>query len=693
MNKTFVPFLPPWVETGLQPAFYDAESGTVLQQTARMYSKVNQLTRHFNELSQNVTNEINAFEKNVNDIVDEYIEKFNELHDYVYNYFDNLDVQEEINNKLDAMAESGDLYEIMQPYFGFLANSIKSAYTMEELPLKRFSRSIFKIADTTYYSMQGGCYVGDGKAIKALVHADNDVQLVEFDLATGSTIRTATLGLGHCNGLAYDDEAGKIYASGLTGDYANNLYVIDYTDLSIDETLSLDVGSGFAVSSPAIDHKTGKLYISAEKKTSPQNIILFEMDKESHELTPISFDDPFNIFGSTNNNQIDAYDGVIYLVKFYPALIAGVNVETGKIAGVYNLPITSGEGYWIRDPQFISFIYDGDPGQILLGTTGEDCYLGEYCLNQFFESNIYTGTDTKTNYNFGVENFEYYIDITATGSNPTGQSVNPFKTIGEALDMSTDRDNVTYYLVGDANTVYPFFRIYPRHGNVTIRGATAKCKVNGMKAAPSRTLKMIDLTWVSGTNFLVSSENQAKLILANVSVPNTSDNMTLRNVALTVYNVPGDGAYNINCTGESNTFTRINTANLDKVHYGGSGNVTFINAKTLGSMNMSSTTTSSDGINVASDDARLNYNYAIKYMAYFDYSRAYGHVWIPSKNGSSTFSFMISKYLVKGTLNRTNDNILYATISSAFEIGADGTLSDVTSSLSGTLAVDLDNNI
>ena len=29
------------------------------------------------------------------------------LEDYVNNYFDNLDVQEEINNKLDDMAESG----------------------------------------------------------------------------------------------------------------------------------------------------------------------------------------------------------------------------------------------------------------------------------------------------------------------------------------------------------------------------------------------------------------------------------------------------------------------------------------------------------------------------------------------------------------------------------------------------------
>lgn len=105
MNKLFVPFLPPWAETGLQPAFYDLESGTVLQQVSRMYAKVNQLIRNFNDLS-----------KETKDTVEEYIAKFIELKDFVDNYFDNLDVQEEINNKLDQMAEDGTLQEIITTY-------------------------------------------------------------------------------------------------------------------------------------------------------------------------------------------------------------------------------------------------------------------------------------------------------------------------------------------------------------------------------------------------------------------------------------------------------------------------------------------------------------------------------------------------------------------------------------------------
>ena len=105
MQNIFIELLPPWIETGLQPAFYDKESGSVLQQTARMYAKVNELTASFNALSNSTT-----------ETVDSYIAQFNELHTYVHDYFDNLDVQDEINNKLDSMADDGTLTTLIGDY-------------------------------------------------------------------------------------------------------------------------------------------------------------------------------------------------------------------------------------------------------------------------------------------------------------------------------------------------------------------------------------------------------------------------------------------------------------------------------------------------------------------------------------------------------------------------------------------------
>lgn len=115
-NNIFIDFLPPWIETGIQPAFYDKESGTVLQQTARMYAKVN-------ELVENVNDYIEQF--------NDYVEQFNELYNYVHDYFDNLDVQEEINNKIDAMVEDGTFQTVFDIYVTPKINELTANLTAE----------------------------------------------------------------------------------------------------------------------------------------------------------------------------------------------------------------------------------------------------------------------------------------------------------------------------------------------------------------------------------------------------------------------------------------------------------------------------------------------------------------------------------------------------------------------------------
>ena len=63
--------------------------------------------------------EMNKIINSVN-LSGEQVEKltnaFNELQNYVNNYFNNLNVQEEINNKLDEMSESGELQNILLNY-------------------------------------------------------------------------------------------------------------------------------------------------------------------------------------------------------------------------------------------------------------------------------------------------------------------------------------------------------------------------------------------------------------------------------------------------------------------------------------------------------------------------------------------------------------------------------------------------
>lgn len=48
--------------------------------------------------------------------VEDLTNAFNDLQNYVNNYFENLDIQTEVNNKLDEMAEGGELQEIIAEY-------------------------------------------------------------------------------------------------------------------------------------------------------------------------------------------------------------------------------------------------------------------------------------------------------------------------------------------------------------------------------------------------------------------------------------------------------------------------------------------------------------------------------------------------------------------------------------------------
>ena len=169
MNNIFVEFLPPWVETGMQPAFYDKESGTVLQQTARMYAKVNELVQSVNHQ---------------NETIDNYIEQFDELHSYVYHYFDTLDVQDEVDHKLDEMAESGELADIIAEYIqlrGVLAYDSISAMKLAD-----------NLSDGSFIETYGFYTKGDGGGAKYKVREVTNVDTVDettlFALANESLV-------------------------------------------------------------------------------------------------------------------------------------------------------------------------------------------------------------------------------------------------------------------------------------------------------------------------------------------------------------------------------------------------------------------------------------------------------------------------------------------------------------------------
>ena len=170
MQNIFIELLPPWIETGLQPAFYDKESGTVLQQVSRMWAKMIELGAGFNK-----------FTDDINETVDDYIDKFNELHDYVHDYFDNLDVQEEINNKLDAMVEAGTLQEII---YQFLQSNV--AWTFNTVADMKLAENLI---DGSFARTMGFHSINDGGLALYKIKTHTTETINELDtIAIGDTL-------------------------------------------------------------------------------------------------------------------------------------------------------------------------------------------------------------------------------------------------------------------------------------------------------------------------------------------------------------------------------------------------------------------------------------------------------------------------------------------------------------------------
>ena len=65
MLKYHIRPLPYWVLTDLQPAFYDSESGTILQQTSRVYAKLQEVLKYYNDFTREVNRYIEEFETGI----------------------------------------------------------------------------------------------------------------------------------------------------------------------------------------------------------------------------------------------------------------------------------------------------------------------------------------------------------------------------------------------------------------------------------------------------------------------------------------------------------------------------------------------------------------------------------------------------------------------------------------------------
>lgn len=388
---------------------------------------------------------------------------FVELQTFVNNYFDNLDVQQEINNKLDKMVESGELEIILSK----ILNKTNSLLNFS-LEYRNASEWINGLTDETTPIkgyVQGMTTTPTSIIIAYMCGGNNShnnmIYLEEISKSTKQILKSAYLQLYHANSLAYNDIEKEIYVTAHHR-YDNNdntiimndIIIVDYNTFTIKNTVIPNItGHARSVSYDnknnvlAIGDKTD-LWIMENWNTVKRHITL-NMNNTCPLINPID--------NNETNQTLLLFDNIIYASRLKPNGITLFDINGNVLKNYYNnnfdTPII------IQEYEDISVEENGDIYLITVQTSGSS-------KQNLLQDNILF----KSNLNFGGYNLindnvyqsarnSYYVDSNTQNIYQIGTQNKPFKYIEQAiLAMQCNKNDVTanIYLVGNGNVEYGF---------------------------------------------------------------------------------------------------------------------------------------------------------------------------------------------------------------------------------------------
>ena len=359
--------------------------------------------------------------------VEELSVAFNTLKDYVDHYFDNLDVQEEINNKIDSMVVDGTLQELLQAK-DFADNTELYFHTCFVK-----SKKVDGISN-----MNGGCVLPDNSIIQ-FTGVNGEVYHFGQD---GTVLNSNTIeNIGHCNSCCYNNKTNKVYVT-VTGSSELGYYKIfeiDPTTLELTDTIDCEDKDFPAPQLGICYDKDNDNYIFGNWWGDGSIRYLWKTDSSFNVIDSVTLDIN-NVNATSNVNIFGDYVGINNIGSHQMFLFNKNDLSYYKTVTINELISNT---WVITEEQWWDTRTDG---KIILG-----CHAGASANpHRGHETYIYAILDPKKNYAdfpFG-DNYEpreefYYIDHTYTANDRNGSSSKPFNNIYEALNSSLRTKGVT----------------------------------------------------------------------------------------------------------------------------------------------------------------------------------------------------------------------------------------------------------
>ena len=309
------------------------------------------------------------------------VKSFEELKKYVDDYFANLDLSQEVSDKIDEMLADGSLEEIL-----------KKLFYARQLHIARYGRFLDRftiLGRTQSLYAQSICYDGSSRYFIAGSWNSNAIQTITVWNNDGVFIDSATYTeIGHANSCAYWD--GKIYVTNSSTQVA----VIDADSLAFEGYITGFSALGFG-SCRGIGIEKGIAYVvGATDGIGGFGIIA--VDLASNTLTKKAWD--MHIINTVWQGST-VYDGYLYSMYNRDNQIAKWNIETGELEQIFGFP--DSDQYWyVGEPEDI-MVKDGQM-YILGWNYAPDFETNNYnaSIAQLFETDMLKPTMIHTGWNY-----------------------------------------------------------------------------------------------------------------------------------------------------------------------------------------------------------------------------------------------------------------------------------------------------